>query len=509
MTKMEVHAKLVALVDGQHMGIHINPETLPKAKEIKSSSIFKLYYLSNVDFKKTVTKHKDASKILMNLLKAMKLKTSFSKKEEMCDKANSSLAAFLIENLMLDDYGYAFDLTELICRLKVTDLESLLKRLPDEKKFRRLFFESMDDGWKMMKNGQAWEKALLLLSEKVNKDIVFNHLQKLVKSNETLLPFSNMSWQESGDWYDVFDFGISDNYEDMTEEERKVYRTVPFEMKKSDFEDIFSILKDHYTEDRICDLVFNGVMNEGVIEDIVDSWKSALGMEMDISKLIVKQPKTFHEIHDFLIERMNEEEIIANKENFDLNQREDFLKLDNTKIQVLDQTMVVKVPKTRHDLAVFSRKSMFDNCVGTGDGYAEQVKAGRCSIVGVFDEKNKPLYCIQTSKYSFLQATGVSNARIPKEVFAALEQAITVKPELPADFIPVNHSFIFGYSYNPKNECLYLMFRKTEYIYEYTGVESDVYEEFAKTSYKGQMLNSVIKKYPCHRLNSAPKKKAS
>jgi hypothetical protein len=246
----------------------------------------------------------------------------------------------------------------------------------------------------------------------------------------------------------------------------------------------------------VCSLIFQKLENIECLQDTLECVKLYKNRNLDYSSFLPRQPKNVEEIHDFLFERYEEEKLISSKDNFELNQREDFLKMDNKEIDVLGETLIVRVPKTRHELAIFSRKSVFDNCVGKGDSYAVGCKEGRWSILGLFDKKNNPKYCIQTSKYSFLQAKGVSNQSIPKDIFFALESLITIKPELPSDFIEVQHSFIFGYSYNPKTNSMFVMFRKNENIYEYTGVPMDVYETFAKEKNKGVILNSQIKKYP-------------
>ena len=487
MKESTVKSKLEEMIDG--LSEYFDIQTKP-------GNLFRHYRLSKNGIKTTLSNHPDQ---MTRLMKSLHLETPFMNQEDYYSKEVSQLALDYVE-LNLEESSDSWGFESVISKTNYGTVDKFLKTVPDEKKFKRLFYESMGSMWGYFKHNTLWEKASALNSVKVkiNPDIIFNNLEAMIKTFEQLPPLSHDAWD---DYWDFEEGDPSAQKSDL----HKAMEMIDFvDYRRTSLTKMCVFLKKHYTEDRVCKVVFD-VIDEHSMNDFNDSIEEAKDLELDIDKLMIKQPKNFADIHDFLIERIDEEEIIANEEDFNLNQREDFLKLDNTKIQVLNQTMIVKVPKTRHELAIFSRKSMFDNCVGKGEGYAEQVRAGRCSIVGVFDEKNKPLYCIQTSKYSFLQATGVSNSQIPREVFKALETAITIKPELPTDFIPVEHSFIFGYSYNPKKECLYLMFRKTEYIYEYTGIDMDVYEEFAKTPYKGKMLNSVIKKYPCHRLNDKKK----
>lgn len=430
---------------------------------------------------------------VQDILNHLHLETPFMDESKYWDKKTSQdVISVLIAKMDNDAENFLND-------LKFSSLEKMFKQLPDEKKFRRLFYESMNSGWDYYKNNNLWYRAMCLHSIKIDPNLIFNHLTKRIELNKTMPFLTSKAWEKYWDGSG----GSSD-------EDKTIQDFYPCGWSKTVYKKLMTRLSKFYTPDRICVLSFNygeHYFSDEEMKDILDMMDTAKESGFDPKKIMMKQPKSLEDVHDYLEERIEEEELIANSDNFDLNQREDFLKLDNKEIQVLDQTLVVKVPRTRHDLAIFSRKSVFDNCIGKSSGYAESVRDGRSSVVGVFDKNNKPLYCIQTSKYSFLQAKGVSNSEIPKQVLRALESVITVKPELPKDFIGVDHSFIFGYSYNPKTESLFVMFRKNEHIYEYTGVSMDTYEDFAKTKAKGQMLNAVIKKYPCHRLNAKTKPK--
>ncbi len=365
--------------------------------------------------------------------------------------------------LLTRDIGYFYDGPK-----KVKTVEDLVKLFPEDKKYRRLIFQESSNLKKMFVYWALFFKSSVLIKSGLNKDVVFNHLQSLISKDK----------EEGFTVLNYNDFGSG----------------VLVQAKFAKF------LKKSYQDNRICQLILQPIESEEVMDDTLDCVGLYKGRNLDYKNFMPRQPKTIDEIHDYMFERFEEEQIISSSSNYDLNQREDFLKIDNKEIEVLGQKLVVKVPKTRHELAVFSRKSVFDNCVGKSDHYAEGVKEGRWSILGLFDSKNNPVYCIQTSKYTFIQAKGVSNSSVPKDVFFALESLITVKPELPSDFIPVEHSFIFGYSYNPKTNSMFVMFRKQESVYEYMGVPLETYENFAKEKNKGQILNKDIKKFPCQKM---------
>lgn len=380
------------------------------------------------------------------------------------DFYNESVSDLLL-GLMIEEVGYFYDGPK-----KVKTMDDVIKLFPEDKKYRRLIYQEFKNLKGVFVYWTLFLNASNLIKCGVNKDIVFNHIQSKV-SQENLSKFK----AQGMDYGDLVGWTVKQKF--------------------------IKFLKKSYQDQRICQLVLNPVVNEEAMEDTLDCVDLYKGRNLDYKNFMPRQPKTIDEIHDYLFDRFEEEQIISSKGNYDLKQREDFLKMDNKEIEVLGEKLVVKVPRTRHDLAVFSRKSVFDNCIGKSDHYAEGCMEGRWSIVGIFDKKNNPRYCIQTSKYTFLQAKGVSNSSVPKDVFYALESLITIKPELPKDFIPVEHSFIFGYSYNPKEQAMYVMFRKRETIYEYSGVPLEVYEEFAKEKAKGHILNSKIKKdYPCQKI---------
>lgn len=252
------------------------------------------------------------------------------------------------------------------------------------------------------------------------------------------------------------------------------------------------ILAKNLPQKRVIELVLRASDHE-FLPDIILAIKSAKRHSIPTADLFPKKPKNFKSIHDFMIERINEAKKFK-VANYPLNPREDFLALDKKQIEIDGKQLTVVVPKTRHELVLFGSKKFFDNCVGTFEAYANNMKEGKSTILGIF-EGEKPMYCIHTEKYSFKEAKGVSNSQIPKDIYKKLTEFLTQVPQLPTDFLSIGwqHHFIRGYKYNPENNTFYLMFAQGA-IYEYENFDNQTYEDFAKDPRKGSFLNSVIKR---------------
>lgn len=334
-----------------------------------------------------------------------------------------------------------------------------------DKKFKTLFFTNISNLVESCITAWVFNQGREFLSfSNVNKDVLYNHMSKYLAERHDIR-FGNL---------------------------------LPIFKKNQ-----IKFLMDLYNVDRVLSLVFN-IDNSGYsfdnFKDIIKESK-ALDYTLDeLKKVLPKKPKSLSEIHDYFF---NDHKIraILREPDYDLNPREDLFKLNNSIIEVENQKLKVIIPKTRHELALFSKKHFFDNCVGSSFTYANNVLNQNSVIFGIFSEpERKPLYCIEAKKYSFKQARGVSNSDIPDNVVNQLQGLLTLKPELPSEFIEVSNSFIFGYKYNPDELKFYVMFRKNETIYEYNGVPFDVYEKFQTEKSKGSVLNSYVKKYPFEKL---------
>lgn len=240
-----------------------------------------------------------------------------------------------------------------------------------------------------------------------------------------------------------------------------------------------------------------------IIKDI-DIISELSKQELIDKKIVPKKPKSLLELHQYLGKRI-EENFISNKETIKLSPREDLLNLDNKKIKIENDEYIISVAKTNHDLIKFGSKYMFDNCVGRFDCYVERAKAGSSTVVGIFKGK-KPLYCIETTKYSFKEAKGVSNSYIGARIFSQLEALLTIPPVVPEDFVPMRHTFLSGYKYSEEKKSLFLMYKKGG-IYEYSNISMDIYERFVDSDYveKNKIFHNEIKnvrKHPFERLKS-------
>jgi hypothetical protein len=321
-----------------------------------------------------------------------------------------------------------------------------------DKKYKKILLDFMVDTCAItkLKKASLIEVASRLIRSGINKDLVYNRIQLAVSENKVFFAIGSITF-------------------------------------------IRSLLKE-YDEKRVIDLFFD---------------EDTSGQEMEINSglrefkdklekyTFKKKPKSLKEIHDDILNKLDIIELDRSQfetKNEPLNPREDLINLDNKIIECNNSKFLVKIAKSRHDLCVFSSRSVFNNCVGKFSEYFEKGKEGKSTFIGVFSENNKPLYCIEANKYNFIQASGVSNSLIPIDIRRSLESLLTLTPEVPSDFTPVKHSFIFGYKYNSENQSLFLMFSKNEMIYEYEDVDPLTYEEFVSEPKKGAFLNSVLKK---------------
>ena len=182
--------------------------------------------------------------------------------------------------------------------------------------------------------------------------------------------------------------------------------------------------------------------------------------------------------------------------DFCLNQREDILLYDGKKLDGTDY--VIRVPKTHYDLIDLGEDLSF--CIGNGT-YSHGVRDGEYSIVGIFDKKGA-VYGIQFSRYRILEAQGFGNLWENKpdaNVLLKLRNTLTEAPKMPDDFLPItDSSWIHGYRYD--NKDLYLLLGDN-IVYQYFGVEEEVYEELLNHEVKGRFVNQVIKRnYSCERI---------
>lgn len=243
-----------------------------------------------------------------------------------------------------------------------------------------------------------------------------------------------------------------------------------------------NLLEKYFNERQIINIITE---KPELVTDIFLMLKRVLENNIELTK--IKEHKKTLELHDYLTMLCS-----RIKNDFDLEQRPDVVILEGKKI--IDNLTIV-VPRTHLDLVKLGQKLNF--CIGNGN-YSKQVKNKQCSIISVCENDN-PKYGVQFTRYSVLQAKGLGNSNLPKNVLYALENLLTEKPELPTDFLEItDSSFIDGYKYN--NKDLYLSMKGKVYIY--IDVPHNVYEELIASDRKGAYLNSHIKnRYEYQRLS--------
>lgn len=236
-------------------------------------------------------------------------------------------------------------------------------------------------------------------------------------------------------------------------------------------------LKKTYNDKRLLKLILSSNFEHN--NDIQFMLKK-INSEID-KDFLPKKPSNFNDIHKSC-ERMV---LKLSSKNFDLNQRDDIVALDNKEI---NNNLYIRVPKTHYDLIDLGEDLNF--CIGNGY-YSEEVRQGNCSIVSIYDTKNKPVYGIQFNRYSIKQAYGFDNEIIPNHILVDIQNALISRPEVPNDFIAISDStWIQGFKYDDKD--LYLLLNGKIYIY--FDVERSDYEELIHSERKGSFVNQIIKK---------------
>jgi hypothetical protein len=341
------------------------------------------------------------------------------------------------------------------------------KYIPKQKKFKKLFA----DNFKNLDNAYVYYFILSknLIDLGFNPDLVFNYLEKELVKIKT-------SSQNGND----FAFSHMDR------------KNVSLFIHK----EFIKLVKDNVHENKALKLAFNYFSD---FYFYIDCCNLFLTVKTEEPKFDWKEffknnfDENFDRLHNNLSLDLEYKQIESGVANYSLKQREDFIKMQDATIVVNGETLVVDIPRFRLDLVEYSKK--FGNCIGRVESYAENCVTQKNSIIGLFSTTGKPRYCIYTEKYSFTEAKGVDNAVIPKEVFNALQKLLTLKPEIPSDFIPMEDHFIQGYKYNPEKRSLFILFiLNPDVIYEYLEISNEIYEEFSQASSKGAYLNKVIKK---------------
>lgn len=242
-----------------------------------------------------------------------------------------------------------------------------------------------------------------------------------------------------------------------------------------------SLLEKYFNEKQIIEIIVGDLQ---LINDIFLMLKKLIENNIELTK--IKEYKKTKELHDYLT-------LLCSriKNDFDLEQRPDILILEGRKL--VDNFNII-VPRTHLDLVKLGQELNF--CIGNGH-YSKEVKNKKCSIIAIY-ENDKPRYGVQFTRYDVLQAKGLSNSSIPKNILIELQNLLIQKPELPTDFLEItDSSFIDGYKYN--NKDLYLSIKGKIYIY--LDVPNEVYEELLASDRKGSYLNTHIKnKYEYQRL---------
>ncbi len=129
----------------------------------------------------------------------------------------------------------------------------------------------------------------------------------------------------------------------------------------------------------------------------------------DKGVILPEKPKSFREIHDFLVKQVNKI-----KTGFKELSQEKLKKLDN--VQVGDMTIVI--PKSNHELLDWG--NAMSNCIG---GYWYNVQSGDTNVFGIV--KNGDLtYNVEVYRGAIRQFVGKRNQPAPPEDYGLIEKLL-------------------------------------------------------------------------------------
>jgi hypothetical protein len=245
-----------------------------------------------------------------------------------------------------------------------------------------------------------------------------------------------------------------------------------------------NLLRKTYNDNRIFRLLTEASLTG--LRDTMDMMNLIHERHPTLSYL-PKKPKDIHHLHESCLRTLPK----VGQKDYDLQQREDILMLDGKE---MDNGLTLRVPKRHFDLVDLGEVLGF--CIGNG-AYSRKVFERKSSIVALFDKKG-PVYGIEFSRYSILEAQGFGNLpknRPSQDVLHAIQQLVLKTPELPSEFLPIADSgWVHGYRYTDKD--LYLLLK--DRIYIYADVPEEVYESLLDSDRKGTFVNRYIKpNYDC------------
>lgn len=173
--------------------------------------------------------------------------------------------------------------------------------------------------------------------------------------------------------------------------------------------------------------------------------------------------------------------LYVKKEDFNLDQKDIALKLDNKKFKFKNNEVKILTPKTKHDLINCSE--MFDFCIGTSDYYGLDIKNGNSSFIAIFLD-NKPYQGILFNENRIIQAWNKSNDDADFELKHFIREKIYNNKRIEADSSWISH---FEYSEN-----ILTMVTKSGHKYNY-NVDQFTINELENSPSRGKFYTKYIK----------------
>lgn len=219
-------------------------------------------------------------------------------------------------------------------------------------------------------------------------------------------------------------------------------------------------------------------LNSWRINDSIKLLDLIVKNEELLKKLKKRKIRSFYYLHQHL----NRLSLYIKKEDFSLNQKEDVLKLNNNEYVINEDKIKIIVPNTKHELLKVSE--IFDFCIGTADGYGENISKGHYSFISIY-KNNKPLQGILFDKSRILEAFNIHNDSASFNIKHFVRKLIFKSKKIEADSSWISH---FEY----ENNILTLIPKSGKSIYEYE-VDEEVVNELENSFSRGSFFHYNIK----------------
>ena len=232
--------------------------------------------------------------------------------------------------------------------------------------------------------------------------------------------------------------------------------------------------------DKIIVRLFNEIdfnLSNHLLIDSINGLNKIVNNEKLFSQLKRKKIRSFYYLHTHIHRLL----LFIEVNDFDLEQKDNVLQLDNKEYKLDKDIIKIVVPKTKHDLIKCGQ--MFDFCIGTHDGYANNILKGYYSFIAIF-KNNQPLQGILFDQKRIIESFNKGNNSANFEIKHFLREVIFKTKRIEADSSWISH---FEY----ENNVLTLVTKQDkEYYY---NVTDELVNELENSHSRGRFFHYYIK----------------